>query len=326
MKRRLLVIVPLLLLMLLLVGYVAASEMLYRQLATVPPHCNGKFADNTPDHFSADPFNPDLDVTPFLMPQYETIEIPSRDPGIMLSAWFVPVAADAPAVVVTHGLGVGTADCKHNPHALLAAGMLYRAGYNVLLIDLRQHGDSTITDGMWAANTREYRDVLGAWDWLVHRKGFAPQHIGLLGYSGGTGATIIAMSQEPGVAAAWLDSPYADLTTTISDRLIKDGYPTWLIPGGYLMAALRGDNLLAYSPLTAAAQIAHSQRPVYIVHATGDPVLPVRYGETLASAIRDAGGAVQLWLPSADQHVGAMFAHTDDYAQRLAGFFDAHLR
>ena len=50
---------------------------------------------------------------------------------------------------------------------LLAAGMLHKAGMAVLLIDLRNHGDSTVVNGRYAAGTREYRDVLGGWDWLV---------------------------------------------------------------------------------------------------------------------------------------------------------------
>ena len=83
------------------------------------------------------------------------------------------------AISAIHGLGVGTTDCKHSPRSLLPAGMLHKDGYNILLIDLRQHGDSTITNGMWAANTTEFHDVLGAWDWLVNSQKIAPQQIGL---------------------------------------------------------------------------------------------------------------------------------------------------
>ena len=142
MRRRLLLILPLVAAGLLITGYLVASEILYRQLATVLPHCNGMFSTNSPAQFSTAPYNTDLDITPYLMPQYETVEIPSRDPGITLSSWFVPAVTDnAPAVLIIHGLGVDTADCKHHPRALFPAGILHRAGYNVLLIDLRQHGE-----------------------------------------------------------------------------------------------------------------------------------------------------------------------------------------
>ncbi len=326
-RRRLLIITPLLIVMLLPILYLVASEILYRQLATVLPHCDGKYSANSPASFTTDPFAPKFDPTPYFMPQYQSVDIPSRDPGIAISSWFIPAdTPGAPAVIVIHGLGVATADCKHNPRALLPAGILNQAGYNVLMIDLRQHGDSTITTGMWAANTTEYRDVLGAWDWLINTQKIAPQQIGLFAYSGGTGAALIAMGHEPQIAAAWIDSPYADLTTAISDRLTSLKLPAFLIPGGLLMANLRGDNLLAFSPLSQTPYIAHSKRPVAIVHSVSDPVQPSRYAQILADALRANGGTVDLWLPPGTMHVGAMFDYPDDYAKRLTTFFDSYLR
>ena len=179
---------------------------------------------------------------------------------------------------------------------------------------------------MWAANTSEYHDVLGAWDWLIKTQKIAPERIGLFAYSGGTGAALIAMGEETQVAAAWLDSPYSDLTTSISDRLATMHLPAALIPGGLLMARLHGDDLLAYRPLDEAVKIGKAKRPIYIVHTADDAVLPSRYAEVLVSAIREAGGEAALWLPPGTQHVGAMFSDPDDYAQRLTTFFDAHLR
>ena len=312
---------------LLIVIYLAASEILYRQLATVLPHCDGKYTANTPASFTTEPFAPDFDPTPYLMPSYQAIDIPSRDPGIALSSWFIPAdTTNAPAVIVIHGLGAAAADCKHNPRALLPAGILHHAGYNVLMIDLRQHGDSTITTGMWAANTTEYRDVLGAWDWLINTQKIAPQQIGLFAYSGGTGAALIAMGHEPQIAAAWLDSPYADLITAISDRLTTMNLPSFLIPGGLFVAQLHGDNLLAFNPLSQTPYIARSHRPVTIVHSVSDSVQPSRYSQMLADALRANGGMVDLWLPPGTMHVGAMFDFPADYAKRLTAFFNSDLR
>jgi len=69
--------------------------------------------------FSAAPYHPDFRYHgPYLMPNFQAVDIPSHDPGITISSWFVPAdtdAASAPAVIVIHGLGVGTTDCKHSP-------------------------------------------------------------------------------------------------------------------------------------------------------------------------------------------------------------------
>ena len=143
-RRRRLIALMVFLVVSVLIAYFAASEILYVQLATVLPHCDGTFSTNTPAIFSADPYGTNFDTTPYLMPDYESVEIASRDAGITLSGWFVPAngdSADSATVIVIHGLGVGTTDCKRSPRALLAAGMLNQAGFNVLLIDLRQHGD-----------------------------------------------------------------------------------------------------------------------------------------------------------------------------------------
>ena len=68
-------------------------------------------------------------------------------------------------VILSHGFG----GCRKGANDLLAAGMLHRNGIAVLMIDLRDHGDSTKEDMRFAGGTEEYRDVLGAWDWLSGR-------------------------------------------------------------------------------------------------------------------------------------------------------------
>lgn len=323
MKRRLLISFTLVIALASIV-YFALCWMLYMRLATVLPECAREYSANTPISFSADPFNSGLNTTPYTMPTYEAVSIPSRDPGISLSSWYIPAnIPNAPAVLITHGLGVDVPDCKRSPRALMPAGMLHHAGYNILLIDLRDHGDSTIEDGLWAANTEEYLDVLGAWDWLVNNQHIAPERIGLFGYSGGTGATIIAMGEEPRIAAAWLDSVYADLPTSIVDQLERYGYPAFLMPGGLVVARLHGDNMTAFSPLDAAQKI--NGRPVFITHSDADPVLSVDYAYRLEAALRADGSNSELWIVSGSGHVHAMFDHTNDYEQRLIMFFDTHL-
>jgi uncharacterized protein len=302
-------------------AYLGVSWMLYTRLATVLPACAGEYTENTPAFFSAEQFNPNLDLSPYFMPIYKTVSIPSRDPDITLNAWFVPAdVPDAPAVLITHGLGVGVPDCKRHPRALLPAGMLHRAGYNVLLIDVRDHGDSTIEDGMWSANTEEHRDTLGAWDWLMNVRGFAPERIGLFGYSGGTGATLIAMGEEPRVAAVWLDSVYADIQTSIADSLIRNGFPTFLVPGGLLIARVHGDDLTAYSPLEAAKQV--NGRPVFITHSDGDPALNIHYAYRLEAALRANGNNPTMWITDGSGHVTRMFDDPHSYEERLIAFFD----
>jgi len=300
------------------VAYMGMSVVLYNTLATVEPKCAGEFADNTPAQFTAAPFMPDLDTVPYFMPDYETVEIPSRDAGVTLSAWYVAGDSGKPTVMVVHGLGVGAPDCKHQPRALLPAGILHRAGYNVLLIDLRNHGDSTSTGGKWAAGTEEYRDVLGAWDWLQSEKGAVPAQIGLLAYSGGTASALIAMGEEPRIPAIWLDSPFVNIFETISDTLEADGYPRFLAPGGILMARLMsGYDLYARTPENAVRGF--TDQAVFVVHCQEDATLPVKYAQDMADILKLS--ADHLWIAEGCGHVQSVFNYLPDYEQKLTSFF-----
>jgi len=318
MKR---LIIPLSFLIVITVGYFGVSAVLYTRLSTVAPHCGGAYADNTPAQFSTQPFNEVPVVASYWMPSYETVSIPSRDPQITVSGWYIPSAeTDAPVVLITHGLGAGANDCKRNPRALMIAGMLHRGGYGVLMIDVREHGDSTIENGRWSGGSEEYRDILGAWDWLVSEKGVAPEHIGLVGYSGGSAATIIAFGEEPRVAAIWLDSVYADLNVAISDYLTRNGIPTIFQSGGLLIGRVTGDDMTALSPITEVENVVG--RPVFITHSIDDQALSVEYARTLTQAVREAGGEVEYWETSGSLHVQYLFDHPDEYEQRLIQFFD----
>ena len=105
------------------------------------------------------------------MPHYESVRFPSRQPGINIAGWWVEGKPGAPAVILVHGLG----GCKNAIDVLVPAGMLWRNGFSVLMIDLRNIGESDFVDGRSTAGNVEYQDVLGAWDWLVTNKGYQPR-------------------------------------------------------------------------------------------------------------------------------------------------------
>ncbi len=308
------------LILLPLVAYVGASAVVWDKLTSVPDQCGGRWATNTPEAFEV----PDayvLDTRPWAMPKPIEVRLPSRDPGIEIAAWWLPAsthesAAPAPAVIVVHGFTA----CRRDHAVLLPAGMLHRNGFSVLLIDLRDHGDSTREDGRFAGGTDEYRDVLGAWDWLRSEQGIAPASIGLVGISLGAATVLLAAGREPGVAAVWEDSSYADLGTAIDAELTRERYPTFLAFGGVLAARLiSGDDLVSYGPLDAVGML--DGRPLSITHGTDDTRLSVDYGHRIEAAARAEGGAVETWYVDGAEHTEAMVTHAAEYERRLVGFF-----
>jgi dipeptidyl aminopeptidase/acylaminoacyl peptidase len=301
-------------------AYLAGAAIVYDRLTRVPGGCHESIAANTTSRFTvSEPA--DFDVARYLMPEPEEVSFPSRDPRVTVSGWYVSAAEpDRPVVVVVHG---HTA-CKRDTTVLVPAGMLHRNAFNVLLIDLRDHGDSTREDGRYAGGTDEYLDVLGAWDWLRLERGFEESRIGIAGISLGAATTLMAAGEAPALAATWADSSYADIRTAIRAELSRNGYPAFLEQGGLLIArVLNGDDLAARSPLDSVRRMAG--RPLGIVHGELDGRLSVAYGRELAAAAQAAGATVESWFVPGEEHVQAMFSQAEEYERRLVAFFDAAL-
>ncbi len=320
MKKRIGIIVAALA-VLLLTAYSAVSYAIYDKLSRITPG-GGEDAANTPalfvnryDQYSS------FDEKPYFMPQYESVRFASVQPGITLAGWYVPGDPTAPAIVITHGVN----GCKCNPNVLTVAGMLHRNGFNVLLFDLRNHGQSDIDNGRAALGNKEYLDVLGAWEWLINKKHFTAGQVGIYGESLGAGTTLIAFGAEPRVAATFVDSPYADLKEIIHEELARNHYPTMLADGTVLMARfVTGDNLLAHSPQDAIVKDAG--RPIFIVHGTGDQRINVHHTQQLAALATETSANVTVWMPPGVDHVGAEFDLPQEYEQRLVAFFDQVLQ
>lgn len=258
------------------------------------------------------------DLEPYFMPDFEAVTFPARDDThISISGWYVPAAVDdAPAVIVVHGLNT----CKADSTTLLIGGMLHREGFNVLLIDMRDHGASTVEDGRYAGGTSEYRDVLGAWDWLQAAKGIAPERIGIMGLSGGAATVLVAYGEEPRIAAAWSDSSFAGMHDAILAELERRGFPTFLADSGITAArVLGGIDISTRSPLQSVK--AQAGRPLFITHGTSDNRLTVQYAYDLQAQAADS----ESWIVEGVDHVDAAFIFPDEYQQRISAFFRAAL-
>jgi dipeptidyl aminopeptidase/acylaminoacyl peptidase len=298
------------------VAFFAASAYVYDKLSRADANC--------PDADIQDPtsFTIDgIDTVPYRMPAPQTVSFPARnDASVTIAAWWEPVAAiDAPAVVLVHGLN----GCRRNGPNLLAAGMLHRHGIAVLLIDMRNHGDSSVPNGRFTGGNNEYLDALGAFDWL-RAQGVPAQRIGFLGFSGGAATAMIAISEEPEVAAVWSDSSFADIRGAIRDELSRNGYPPFLDVGAILVGkVLSGEDITARSPLKATAKL--NGRPIFLTMGSEDDRLSPRYLAELANGVRDAGGVVDPWQVQGARHTEALLLHPAEYERRMVDFFERAL-
>lgn len=316
-RRRVVVIAVATAVLATVAAYGVAAATIWSSLTSVRGDCPAEWANNDPTGYKVpDGARNDVDWATYSTDAPQDVRFPSRTPGIEIAAWWIPSADEtAPAVVVVHGHNA----CRRDPAVLLPAGMLARNGYSVLLIDLRDHGDSTLEDGRYAGGTEEYLDVLGAWDW-VRAQGVAADRIGLLGISLGAATVLIAAGEEPRVAAVWEDSSFADIGVAIRAELARNGYPTFLEPGGIAMARLlSGDDLTSKSPLEGVRKL--DGRPLFVTHGTEDSRLSVEYANDLIDAVEAQGGRVDAWIVDGAEHVQGMLLEPAEYEERLVQFF-----
>jgi dipeptidyl aminopeptidase/acylaminoacyl peptidase len=305
---------------LLVAAYLILGYVLYDRLTTV---VEGQSINqpNTPADFKVrDGPYVAFDTVPYEMPAYSLVHFPSRQSSVTLAGWYIEGNPTAPAVVVTHGFP----HCKCDSNVLTPAGMLHRNGFNILMIDLRNHGQSDVVNGHAAFGNTEWQDVLGACDWLASQKHFAPQRIGLYGVSMGGAATLIAVAQEPHVAAAFTDSAFADLGELIDDELQRMHFPTFLSYSGFFIArVVGGEDLRAHTPREGI--INDAGRPLYLVHGTADQRVDFHHNRELAALAQQTGANATFWTVDGAGHVESVFHSPAEYERRVSGFFSTAL-
>jgi len=310
-------------------GYAGASYLGYDRLTPGTSLCNGRFSGYTPASFGTEGISEKFTeggfaTKPYAMPGYQEVSFPSRDarqPRLTIRAWWVPAQnAGAPAVIVVHGIH----SCRHDPVVLLPAGMLARNGFSVLMMDLRDEGDSDIEDGRSGWGSEEYLDILGAWDWLQSGQDLPASQVGLMGESLGASSAIIAMSEEPAIAATWADSAFADVGVLFDEIAVEQGLPTWLRPGVIAWAKIiADDDLLARRPVDEVGKI--GARPLAIVHGLGDINLGFHHAKDLAATHATFVPGYEPWLVPRALHLQAAFAAPAEYERRIVEFFRASL-
>jgi pimeloyl-ACP methyl ester carboxylesterase len=264
---------------------------------------------------------------------FEELTIPARGDGLRIAAWYIPSEENHRAIILVHGRDNSRTN-GFVDHFVEFAGELHRAGFSVLMIDLRGHGQSA--DSRYTFGLNERRDVLGAVDWL-RAHGYGTGSVGVLGYSLGAASVVGAASEEPDLAAIWIDSSYAEVASVIEGSWKQEsGLPlVFLHSTRFMGRLLYGIDITASRPVDEIGRIA--PRPIFLTHCRQDPMIPIAHMERLLGK----SGRSQSWIISnCDQHtlqdtiVPEKYNHhalgynlqPEMYTQRVIQFFDESLR
>ncbi|HLP24009.1 MAG TPA: alpha/beta fold hydrolase [Microbacteriaceae bacterium] len=313
-------------------GAFAVGNYVYQTGTELPCKVDTQDQRNSPEHFSTGDEGPfpgegwkkwvGVDLSPWWLTDvpYDTVQIPVA-PGVDLAAWYIPAPSGSDkTVIVTHGYGAS----RYDFNALLPSSMLVKAGFNVLLVDQRNSGESTCVSGHHSAGQRESDDFARVAQWLVDTKAANPAKIGMYGVSGGAIATAILPAKTDLVAAFALEAPIFDFTQSAEHEVEFQGFPVWLWSLADLAAKVQGVNLNAVS-VRDGIDALHG-RPELLLHGTADQRLPYSGGVQYRDYAQSIGADVTLETFDGADHTEGMLTETDRYARVLTGFFQRALQ
>lgn len=251
--------------------------------------------------------------------EYEDIEFPSLNDKLLMRGWYIPSNHSNHCIIMVHG------GCTHRADP--AIGMLGIArelvdhDFNVLMFDLRGHGKSE--DGQMTGGHYERWDVHGAVAYTKNR-GILPQHIGLLGFSLGGAASLLAAAEDEGIAAVVSDSSWARLTDLMDNQLQRHtNMPTFLRPlVPSITKRVHGFNITELGPADAVKKI--TPRPIYFIHGEVDNIVPVENAIHLYKSFKNENNRV--WIVPDANHVRSYKTQPKEYIIKVIGFFDQHLK
>lgn len=274
---------------------------------------------------------------------YKTVQLKTED-GVTIRGWFIPAPpgnGKVPAILLLHGVADNrnffNLDCNAPyakqicpiEHATYPRGTyptlidaLHWHGYALLAIDQRAEGQSG--GAFCTYGLLETRDVAAALIYLQHNPTIDQKKLGIYGSSMGSMTAIHAAAQMPAFRAVAVESPFANLTTTlktVTAPLI--GLPGWMVGPLLKLYQLRtGVNLTEMRNINDMAAL--GKRSFYAIGDLKDTVTLPGDARKLYNASH--GTLRELWEVPDAHHTEARFLHPDEFDQRLIAFFDKALR
>lgn len=245
---------------------------------------------------------------------YKEVQLRSRDETPLVGWWIPAEGAPLGTVVMCHGMS-GSMDGDTRQMV-----PLHRAGFNVLMFNLRAHGRSGgkyVTLGMY-----EKEDILGAVDFLALQ--YEVKQVGLFAFSMGAGAALIAACSSDRIATIVADGCFARFKVSMARWLRQKRLPlpfwiAWQVAAWALaLASLRTEGRIdQIDPILWAR---HVRCPALFIHGGADVLITEQDTRNLVSECRG-----QMWLVPGAAHRGAYELDPAAYNQRVIAWLSQYL-
>lgn len=209
---------------------------------------------------------------------YQDIVIPSGD--LLLEGWWIPAPTPIVDLIFVHGAGsnrisqyIGSLDFYRTLHDL---------NISVVTMDIRNHGNSPVTDGTLRMGLAEWPDVVATAQWLdQHHPSDRPRV--LLGASMGGSTVIHAVTNGLEADALILLDPLLD----VLDSMMEGGQIETGIPAPLLAVAARAAIRQYQLPRGETGPLAMAKAldlPILLMQDWDDPVTRSPFAAELSRA------------------------------------------
>lgn len=247
--------------------------------------------------------------------------------GILLRGWLVQPAPQPDSessssehkstlsdwVLLFHGVA------DNRVGDLGVADFLLRAGYGVVMVDSRAHGESEGHLATYGWKERDdVREIATALENKVH-----PSCIFAFGVSMGGGIALQAAAIEPRIAAVAAEAPFSNFREASYDYAGLHKNP-WLgrilfrtvVEAGFVATK----RMAGFYPSDVSPEKSVAQRPfpILLISDGDDVVLPLRHQQNIFAA---AKGPKEIWIVPGAIHASAMGVAPGEYARRVLSFF-----
>lgn len=214
-------------------------------------------------------------------------------------------------VIINHGYTANRYVCYQ------FTDMFFEEGYNVLLIDMRSHGDS---DGKFASYGYNESNDIGCWVQWVQNKVGKDAYIGLHGQSMGAASVMIyGATHSDEIKFVIEDCGFTTAKEAIKSQFSQAKIPFWPL---YDLIRIKAKFLYKFdlnkiSPIDA---ITNSATPILFIHGINDKIVP----SWMASRLYDSkhGEKNRLYLVDNADHMESYSTNKESYKYAVKDFLN----